>query len=216
MLAGVNSKVAANHPCTRVAESSVLKTEDLSRRSSDRNSFAFRDSPMRLIAIALLLTTTCIGFAQDPKSDEIPMRYSKFQGDWVVASMQTETDRSEKRPEILVTVKGDRFTLSGTGVAKDLPQPLEFRIPKDNKENPYRELQRRGGKKIGDIVDVDNQIMVFWFVGIYKWADEDLHLALKYCGQGIEGQHFRDFRPPSSFADDPTDGEVRLVLKRKN
>ena len=51
--------------------------------------------------------------------------------------------------------------------------------------------------------------------GIYKWIDEELHLALKYCGQGLEGQKFRDFRPPSSFDDDPTDGELRLVLKRK-
>ena len=170
---------------------------------------------MKLTAIALLLTTTCIGFAQDPKPDETPKRYSKFQGDWVVASMQTETERTEKPPEILVNVKGDRFTLSGPGVAKDLPQPLKFRIPKDNKENPYRELQIRGAKKLDDIVDVNNQIMVFWFVGIYKWIDEQLHLALKYCGQGLEGQKFRDFRPPSSFDDDPTDGELRLVLKRK-
>ena len=129
--------------------------------------------------------------------------------------MQTETERTEKQPEILVNVKGDSFTLSGSGITKDLPQPLEFRIPKDNKENRYRELQRRGAKKIDDIVDVKNQIMVFWFVGICKWTDEELHLALKYCGQGLEGQHFRDFRPPSSFDDDPTKGEVRLVLKRK-
>ena len=169
---------------------------------------------MRLTAIVLLLAITCIGFAQDPKPDEIPKRYSKFQGDWVVASMQTGTDRSGKSPEILVTVSADRFTLSASGAAKDVPQPLEFRIPKDNKDNPYRELQRRGRKKLDDIVDVDNQIMVFWFVGIYQWTDEDLHLALKYCGQGLEGQYFRDFRPPSSFADEPTDGEVRLVLKR--
>lgn len=170
---------------------------------------------MRLTAIFLLLATTCIGFGQDPKPNETPERYSKFQGDWVVAAIQTETDRSEKLPEILVSVTGDRFTLSGSGVAKDVPHPLEFRVPKDNKENPYRDLQRRGGKKLSDIVDVNNQIVVFWFVGIYKWTDEDLHLALKYCGQGLEGQHFRDFRPPSSFDEDPTDGEVRLVLRRK-
>lgn len=170
---------------------------------------------MRLTAIALLLTTTCIGFAQDTKPDETPKRYSKFQGDWVVASMQTETESTEKPPEIFVDVNGDRFTLSGSGVAEDLPQPTEFRIPKDDKDNPYRELQRRGGKKLDDIVDIDNQITVFWFVGIYKWTDGELHLALKYCGQGVEGQHFRDFWPPSSFDDDPADGEVRLVLKRK-
>jgi hypothetical protein len=170
---------------------------------------------MRLTAIILLLTTTCTGFAQEPNQDETPERYSKFQGDWVVASMQTETERLEKPPEILVNVNGERFTLSGSGVAENLRQPLEFRIPKDDKDNPYRALQRRGGKKLDDIVDVDNQIVVFWFVGIYKWTDEELYLALKYCGQGLEGQHFRDFRPPSSFDDDPTFGEVRLVLRRK-
>lgn len=171
---------------------------------------------MRLTTIVLLLATSCIGFAQDRKPDAIPKRYSKFQGDWMVASLQTETDRSEKPPEIVVNVTGDRFTLSSSGVAKDFPQLLEFSIPKDNKENPYRELQRRGGKKLDDIVDIDNQIMVFWFVGIYKWKDDELHLALKHCGQGLEGQHSRDFRPPSAFDDAPTDGEVRLVLNRKN
>jgi hypothetical protein len=110
------------------------------------DSFAYRNSPMRLTTIAILLTTSCIGFAQDPTPDETPNRYSKFQGDWVVASMQTDTKRTETPPEILVNVDGDRFTLSGSGVAKDVPQPLDFRIPKDNKENPYRELQKRVGR----------------------------------------------------------------------
>lgn len=160
--------------------------------------------------------TTCTGFAQDPQSTEIPKRYSKFQGDWVVASRQTQTESTEKPAEIFVNVNGERFTLSGSGVAKDLTQPFEFRVPQDKEDNPYRVLQRRGATKLDDIVNVDNQIMVFWFVGIYRWTDGELHLALKYCGQGLEGQHFRDFRPPSSFDDNPTDGELRLVLKRRD
>lgn len=57
--------------------------------------------------------------------------------------------------------------------------------------------------------------MVFWFVGIYKLTDDEIHLALKYCGQGLEGQHFRDFRPPSSFDEEQMDDEVRLILRRK-
>ncbi|QDT04873.1 hypothetical protein K227x_32700 [Rubripirellula lacrimiformis] len=133
----------------------------------------------------------------------------------MVATTQTHTESTEKPAEIFANVNGERFTLSGAAVAKDLRRPFEFRVPKDEKENPYRELQRRGAQNLDDILDVDNQIMVFWFVGIYKWTDEELHLALKYCGQGVEGQHFRDFRPPSSFDDNPTDGEVRLVLKRR-
>lgn len=170
---------------------------------------------MRLAAIALLLTATHTGLAQELQSTDIPKRYSKFQGDWVVASLQTQAESSEKLAEIFVNVNGERFTLSGSDVAKDLPQPFEFRVPQHERDNPYRELQGRGAKKLDDIVDVDYQIMVFWFVGIYKWTDDELHLALKYCGQGLVGQHFCDFRPPSSFDANPTDGEVRLILKRR-
>ena len=72
---------------------------------------------MRLAAIALLLTTAHGGFAQEPQSTETPKRYSKFQGDWVVASMQTQTESTEKSAEIFVNVNGESFTLSGSGVA---------------------------------------------------------------------------------------------------
>ncbi len=170
---------------------------------------------MRIAAIAFLLATTHTGFAQEPETIEVPKRYSKFQGDWFVASRQPPAEGTEKPGEIFVNVNGKRFTLSGSAVAQDLPQPFEFRVPEDEQDNPYRDLQKRGAQNLDDIVDVDNQIVVFWFVGIYRWTDEELQLALKYCGQGLEGRHFREFRPPSSFDDDPTDGEVRLVLRRK-
>jgi hypothetical protein len=170
---------------------------------------------MKIAAIVLLLAAMCIGFAQGPKVDDTTKRYSKFQGDWVVASMQTGTKPTEKPPGIAVNVIGDTVTLNGSGVAKHTPVTFEFRIPQDDKENPYRELQRRGGKKLDDIVDVNNQIDIFWFVGIYNITDEELKLALKYCGQGLEGRQFQEFRPPSSFDDEPTDGEVRIVLRRK-
>jgi len=184
-------------------------------RFPPKNKFAIGNFGMKITAIILLLATTCIGFAQVSKTDDTPKRYSKFQGDWVVASMQAGSKPTEKLSGITVNVNGDTFTLNGSGVAKHLPASFEFRIPEANEQNPYRELQRRGGKKLDDIVDVSNQIEVFWFVGIYNITDEELKVALKYCGQGLEGQQFQEFRPPSSFDDEPTDGEVRIVLKRK-
>ena len=93
--------------------------------------------------------------------------------------------------------------------------PLEFRIPDSKRDNPYRALRERGAIALEDIVDVENQISVFWFVGIYKLKDDRLELAVKYCGQGLEGLHFKNFRPPSSFDEKPTDGETRVVLTRK-
>jgi len=170
---------------------------------------------MKAPAFIMLMAMPFISIAKEPQSNDIPKHYAKFQGNWVVVSESGTSRSSEAPPEILVAVTGKQFTLTGSGVSKDLPQPLEFRVPATQADNPYRELQKRGAQKLDEIVDVDNQIVVFWFVGIYRFTDDELHLALKYCGQGLEGQHFRDFRPPSSFDEDRMDDEVRLVLERK-
>ena len=121
----------------------------------------------------------------------------------------------ESAPPQIVEVRGERFELKGKGVTKSPPMPLEFRIPDSKRDNPYRALRERGAIALEDIVDVENQISVFWFVGIYKLKDDRLELAVKYCGQGLEGLHFKNFRPPSSFDEKPTDGETRVVLTRK-
>lgn len=145
----------------------------------------------------------------------VPRRYLPFQGQWRVVSQEDAKGKTSDCPEILVAVRGMKFELSGPGVGKDLPMPFEFRIPATKKENPYRALQEGGMKNLDDIVDVENQIEVFWFVGIYKLSDDELHLALKYCGQGVEGAAARNFRPPSSFQKKPMDGEIRITLKRQ-
>lgn len=171
---------------------------------------------MKPIALILLLTTPFVCRAQGSCSTDIPKRYAAFQGEWVLASISDSTGRYDSPPEILVSVTGKQFTVNGSGVTTELPSPLEFSVPKTAADNPYRELQKRGAQKLDKIVDVENQITVFWFVGIYKITDGELHLALKYCGQGLEGKHFRDFRPPSSFDEECMDDEVRLILKRRN
>lgn len=182
---------------------------------SDPKTFAYGATSMRLAALPMLLTFAVAGLAEDPASSVIPKRYAELQGEWIVASVQNDKASTEEPPQIFVNVSGMEFTLSGSGVTKDLPDSLEYRVPRTQRDNPYRVLHRRGARELDGIVDVENQIAVFWFVGIYKWTEEGLHLALKYCGQGVEGKHFRDFRPPSSFDDEPLDGEVRLVLTRK-
>lgn len=170
---------------------------------------------MKLAAFILLVATPFASIAQESPSTDIPDPYAEFQGEWVVVSQSGTSDRQETQPEIFVTITGKQFTLSGSGVSKDLQEPLEFRVPKTQAENPYRELRKRGAKKLDKIVDVENQIVVFWCVGIYKFKVKELHLALKYCGQGLEGQNFRDFHPPSSFDDEQMEDEGRIVLRRK-
>ena len=65
---------------------------------------------------------------------------------------------------------------------------FEWKIPKDRHESPYRLSARRGVKGIDDIVDIERQIVIFWYVGIYRFKGNQLELALKYCGQGCGGK----------------------------
>ena len=99
-------------------------------------------------------------------------------------------------------------------VLTGFPELLQWRIPKSPAERPYRQLREGGVKGIDDIVDVENQISVFWFVGIYRFHEKRLELALAYCGQGLEGKRVESFRPPSTFDAEPDDDEVRIVLER--
>ena len=66
-----------------------------------------------------------------------------------------------------------------------------------------------------DIVDVQNQIVAFWFVGIFKLSGDELQLALTCCGQGVHGVHFSNLQPASSFDQKPIVGEIRIVLERR-
>ncbi len=181
---------------------------------------------MRPATLFVLIHLATLGVAKDTETSAIPEEYKRFQGEWKLASIQgtrkhnlfsqSDEQSAKSLPEVFVKVAGMQFEMSGPGAAKDWLKPLEFRIPATKKDNPYRSLKERGAMNLDGIVDVENQIVVFWFVGIYKLADDELHLALKYCGQGLEGQHFRDFRPPSSFDKEIMDDEVRLILKRKS
>ena len=168
---------------------------------------------MKLNALILVLLITSGADAQcDTQS--LPKRYLPFQGEWQVDSMEGAITKELAKPEILVSVTGQRFELSGSSV-KDSPGRFEFQIPESKSDGPFRELQKHGAEGLDDIIDVENQIMVFWYVGIFELTDDKLHLALKYCGQGVEGEHFKNFRPPSSFDEKPMKGEIRITLERK-
>ena len=173
---------------------------------------------MKLTALFLMLLTTSGAFAQSD-TQSVPERYLPFQGEWRVVSMNGSKTKSSDPPEIIVEVTGLKFRLSGSGVPESLqhvpPDALEFKIPETDSDRPYRVLRDRGATALDDIVDVKNQITVFWYVGIFDLTDDKLQLALKYCGQGVEGVHFKNFRPPSSFDKKPIDGEIRISLERK-
>ena len=168
---------------------------------------------MKLALIFVLLFASRAISQEDAKS--VARQYLPFQGEWRLIAQDGGASKEKDLPEIVVTVTGQQFELSGSGIKTELPMPLEFRVPAKEKDNPYRDLKKRGAKKLDDIIDVKNQIAVFWFVGIFKLSGDELQLALKYCGQGVEGIHFETFRPPSSFDRKPTDGELRVTLKRR-
>lgn len=158
------------------------------------------------------------GALDDSDTQSVPERYLPFQGEWKVVSMEDSKTKNGDPPEVFVAVTGLTFELSGAGVTESLrnapPNALEFQIPETKRDRPYRELRDLGVMALDDIVDVENQIMVFWYVGIFDLTDDKLRLALKYCGQGVEGEHFKNFRPPSSFDEKPMDGEIRISLER--
>ena len=169
---------------------------------------------MRPITVLVTLLIANVSNAQ-LDGQVVSKRYQPFQGEWRVVSTENPETKRDDIPEIVVKVTGENFELTGKGVTSKPPGRLEFRIPETKEDNPYRDLKSRGAESLDDIVDVENQIMVFWFVGIYRLKDDRLELAVKYCGQGLEGIHFRNFRPPSSFDQKPIDGETRFVLERK-
>jgi hypothetical protein len=169
---------------------------------------------MRPIAVLITLLVANVSNAQ-LDGQAVSKRYQPFQGEWRLVSMENPESKRDEIPEIVVKVTGEQFELTGKGITSKAPGRLEFRIPETKEDNPYRDLKKRGAESIDDIVDVENQILVFWFVGIYRLKDDRLELAVKYCGQGLEGIHFRNFRPPSSFDQKPTGGETRFILERK-
>jgi hypothetical protein len=176
---------------------------------------------VRLWEIMTLLTSFIVGiFARVVLADEqeiVQKRYKPFQGKWRVVSMKHYEKPQVELMDVFVEVTGDKFELKGAGLPRSIrsyPEPLDFRIPESIQDNPYRDLRNRGVEAIKDIVDVENQISVFWFVGIFRLREDRLELAGKYCGQGLEGLHFKNFRPPSSFDEELTEGETRFVLER--
>lgn len=166
-----------------------------------------------------VLLATHVAFAQDlePVVEE---RYLPFQGTWkVVVPPGVAVPPDTVIPEVFVEVTGNKFTLRGEGVRTKIELPLEFFIPSGDEDKPYREMADQGLGNLEDIADIENQIVVFWFVGIYKLENGVLELRLKYAGQGSEfeayrGEAARNATLPSSFSSDVPDGEVQIVLER--
>ncbi|TVP97182.1 MAG: hypothetical protein EA381_15705 [Planctomycetaceae bacterium] len=160
-----------------------------------------------------LLAAAPIAFAEDSDS-QVEEPYRPFQGAWKVVAPDQEAGPEAEIPEIFVDVVGKKFTLRGSAVAKDLRFPLEFRVPSGDEVKPYRSLANRGIQGIDHLVDIENQIVVFWYVGIYELKDDVLRLRLKYCGQGVGREAFRNFKPPSSFSTEIKEDEAYVVLQR--
>jgi len=160
-----------------------------------------------------LLAMAPMAFSQD--SDlKVEEPYRPFQGTWKVGAPDQDVGPEAGIPEIFVDVVGKRFTLRGSAVAKDLGFPLEFRVASGDEVKPYRSLADRGVQGIDHLVDIENQIVVFWYVGIYELKDDVLRLRLKYCGQGVGREAFRNPNPPSSFDAEVEENEAYVVLKR--
>lgn len=170
-------------------------------------------------AICALVLATHVAFAQNVEPP-VAERYLPFQGTWkLVAPPGISVPSDAAIPEVFIDVTGNNFTLRGEGVRTKIEFPLEFFVPCGDEDKPYRQMAKRGRKNIEDIADIENQIVVFWFVGIYKLDKGVLQLRLKYAGQGSEfeayrGEAARNATLPSSFSSEVPDNEAHVVLER--
>ncbi len=172
-----------------------------------------------ILWIVIVLIAACPVSGQE-HGVAVEARYVPFQGTWKLIPPPGETvPMGADIPEVYVEVTGSQFALRGKGVKTKLDFPLEFYIPQADEDKPYRQMSRRGWKGFADIVDIESQIRVFWFVGIYKLENDILELRLKYVGQGSEfesyrGEVARNATLPSNFDDEVPESEARIVLER--
>ena len=166
---------------------------------------------IRETCLALLIFTLCLPHAY---ADELPEQYRPFQGRWKQTLPPNPPNAKLPIPEVLVDVVGRSFVLHGNGVAKDYRRVYEYRVPGDGEPKPYQYLHERGIGDLADLVAMPNQITIFWWVGIYRFDDDRIELALKYCGQGVEGDAAKVFRPPSTFNPNPPKDVARIFLQR--
>jgi hypothetical protein len=166
----------------------------------------------------VVLLVTCPAVAQDlePPVEE---RYLPFQGTWkLVAASDGSVSPNAVIPDVLVEITGNKISVR-EGVRPKIAFPLYFVIPARDEEKPYRWMANGGRRNIEAIADIENQIVVFWFVGIYKLDKGVLELRLKYAGQGSDfeayrGETARNATLPGSFSSEVTDGEIQIVLER--
>ena len=205
----MTNKLLALYFCLALLAFASCQTNDLPESQSSNSSTSNYESSHEILKPGSYSEAS-----EFEEIESVPERYLPFQGEWQVVSMEGAVTKEFTKPEIFVSVTGQRFEFSGSSF-KESRGPFEFQIPETDIDSPFRELQKHGVEGLDDIIDVKNQIMVFWYVGIFKLTDDKLHLALKYCGQGVEGVRFKTFRPPSSFDEQPMEGEIRITLERK-
>ena len=167
---------------------------------------------MKLCFTILLVA---LGFTQiHAEAQELPDQYKPFQGRWKQTPPPDSPETESAAPEVLVDVVGRSFVLHGNGVTERYRRVYEYRVPGPDETQPYQYLHEQGIGKLAGLVDLPNQITVFWWVGLYRFHNNRLELRLKYCGQGVEGDAAREFRPPSSFDPHPPKDVARIFLEK--
>lgn len=206
---------------TEAAVDRFLEPSPVGRRSVNVDVRPLETAMTTLLksALCVVLLAARVAFAQDPEP-AVEDRYLPFQGTWkLVAPPDVTVPPDTVIPEVFVEVTRNEFTLRGEGVRTKIEFPLEFFIPSGDEDKPYRQMAEEGLGNLEDIADIENQIVVFWFVGIYKLDNGVLELRLKYVGQGSEfeayrGEAARNATLPSSFSNRVPDGEVQIFLER--
>ena len=167
---------------------------------------------MKLCLTLLLVVLSLTPVQAD--DHELPGQYGPFQGRWKQVLPPGSPQPEAALPDVFVDIVGRSFVLHGNGVAELHQRVYEYRVPGPGETKPYQYLRERGIGNLADLVDLPNQITVFWWVGLYRFQNDCLELTLKYCGQGVEGDAARKFRPPSSFAPDPPKNVARIYLEK--
>lgn len=165
-------------------------------------------------AIVVLATFTFLPCArcEEPK---IPQRLKPFQGKWLVKSIHVGSQAKELADPIRIEVIGQKFFIRSADDALLRDQGLPFSICDNDGPTFYDRLKESAGPDLGELANIKNQIYVFWFIGLYRFVDGELELVLTYCGQGLEGEQFRQFRPPTDFERRDDESQTHILLRRE-
>lgn len=140
----------------------------------------------------------------------------RMQGSWEILEVYSDTKKLDS-PKIPRRVRVNGKKVKPVELLSQnkwfAANGLDIGLVNEDGSTIYSVFKSRGmAAGIND--DLPNQIVVFWFVGLYRFKDERLELVLKYAGQGVEGEQARRWKPPVDFERRAGQEHFHLLLGR--